>query len=107
MRIEQRIGRVHRLGQKEDVRVYNFAIKDTVEEHILKLLYEKIALFESVVGELDDILSQLELSSLDEHLQEIILNSESEGEMKVKLDHLQAIIQDMQAEEEAKERAAK
>ncbi len=50
MRLEQRIGRVHRLGQTEDVHIYNFATKDTVEEHILKLLYEKINLFERVIG---------------------------------------------------------
>ena len=36
MRLEQRIGRVHRLGQEKDVHIYNFAIKDTIEEHILK-----------------------------------------------------------------------
>ncbi|MDP4108058.1 MAG: SNF2-related protein, partial [Bacillota bacterium] len=59
MRLEQRIGRIHRLGQEKDVMIYNFAIKDTVEEHILKLLYEKIHLFEKVIGELDDILTKL------------------------------------------------
>ena len=41
MRLEQRIGRIHRLGQKNDVHIYNLATKHTVEEHILKLLYEK------------------------------------------------------------------
>ncbi len=61
MRLEQRIGRVHRLGQENDVHIYNFAIKDTIEEHILKLLYEKIHLFERVVGELDEILTKLGL----------------------------------------------
>ena len=61
MRLEQRIGRVHRLGQKHDVHIYNLAIQHTVEEHILKLLYEKINLFERVVGELDDILTKLDL----------------------------------------------
>ena len=38
MRLEQRIGRIHRLGQEKDVMIYNFAIKGTVEEHILKLI---------------------------------------------------------------------
>ena len=36
MRLEQRIGRIHRLGQEKDVKIYNFAIKETVEEHSLK-----------------------------------------------------------------------
>lgn len=59
MRLEQRIGRIHRLGQEEDVHIYNFATKDTIEEQILTLLYEKIHLFERVVGELDDILTRV------------------------------------------------
>lgn len=57
MKLEQRIGRVHRLGQEHDVHIYNLAIQDTIEQHILDLLYEKIDVFEQVVGELDDILS--------------------------------------------------
>ncbi len=49
MRLEQRIGRVHRLGQKHDVHIYNLAIQHTVEEHILKLLYEKINLLNELL----------------------------------------------------------
>lgn len=107
MRIEQRIGRIHRLGQKEDVRIYNFAVEDTIEQHILSLLYEKINLFESVIGELDDILSKLELPSLEDHIQEILYHSDSDGEIKVKMDHLTAIINEVAKEEleEGDERA--
>jgi SNF2 family DNA or RNA helicase len=57
MKLEQRIGRVHRLGQEHDVHIYNLAIQNTIEEDILDLLYVKIDVFEKVVGELDDILS--------------------------------------------------
>ena len=57
MKLEQRIGRVHRLGQEHDVHIYNLAIQNTIEDHILDLLYVKIGVFEKVVGELDDILS--------------------------------------------------
>ncbi len=94
MRIEQRIGRIHRLGQKNDVHIYNFAVADTIEQHILTLLYEKIDLFEAVIGQLDDILAKIALPSLEDHVQEILLQSESEGEMRVKFDHLAAIIKD-------------
>jgi len=36
MRVEQRIGRVHRIGQKRDVFIFNMALKDTVEEYVLE-----------------------------------------------------------------------
>lgn len=93
MRLEQRIGRIHRLGQEEDVHIYNFTTKDTVEQHIVQLLYEKIDLFERVVGELDDILTRMELDNFEEHLQDILHHSRSEGEVRVKLDNLTSIIQ--------------
>ena len=59
MHLEQRIGRVQRLGQEYDVNIYNLAIQNTIEDHILDLLYVKIGVFEQVVGELDDILSRV------------------------------------------------
>jgi SNF2 family DNA or RNA helicase len=93
MRLEQRIGRIHRLGQEKDVMIYNFAIKDTVEEHILKLLYEKIHLFEKVIGELDDILTKLEFGNIEDHLIDIFSESSSEGEMRIKMENLTSMIE--------------
>jgi SNF2 family DNA or RNA helicase len=93
MRLEQRIGRIHRLGQEKDVNIYNFAIKDTVEEHVLKLLYEKIHLFEKVIGDLDDILTKLDFGNIDDHLIDIFGRSSSEGEMRIKMDNLTSMIQ--------------
>ncbi len=93
MRLEQRIGRIHRLGQEKDVLIYNFATKNTVEEHILKLLYEKIHLFEKVVGELDDILTRLEFGNFEDHMIDIFGHSSSEGEMRIKMENLTSMIQ--------------
>tara|TARA_Y100000590_G_scaffold433465_1_gene550551 strand:- start:6064 stop:7818 length:1755 start_codon:yes stop_codon:yes gene_type:complete len=53
MKVEQRIGRVHRIGQDKDVKIHNFAIKDTIEGFILELLFQKIELFTLTLGELD------------------------------------------------------
>lgn len=93
MKLEQRIGRIHRLGQEKDVMIYNFATKDTVEEHILKLLYEKIHLFEKVIGDLDDILTKLDFGNFEDHLIDIFGKSTSEGEMRIKMDNLTSMIQ--------------
>jgi SNF2 family DNA or RNA helicase len=59
MRIEQRIGRLHRIGQTQDVYIFNFCLANSLEEYILKILHEKINLFELVVGEIDTILGQM------------------------------------------------
>lgn len=60
MKIEQRIGRVHRLGQQGDVRIFNLVTTGTIEDHILYLLEKKVNMFEKVIGEMDAILSRVE-----------------------------------------------
>ena len=106
MRLEQRIGRIHRLGQEKDVKIYNFATKDTVEEHVLKLLYEKINLFEKVIGELDDILTKLEFGNIEDHLTDIFGKSSSEGEVRIKMENLTSMIQFAEEMKEGNQRAA-
>ncbi|MFZ3590311.1 DEAD/DEAH box helicase [Bacillus sp. DJP31] len=102
MRLEQRIGRIHRLGQEHDVHIYNFAIKNTVEEHILKLLYEKINLFERVIGELDEILTRIDLQNIEEHISDILTHSKTDGEIRVKMENLASYI-DFAGEEQVEE----
>ncbi|SDN07376.1 DEAD/DEAH box helicase [Sediminibacillus halophilus] len=92
MRLEQRIGRIHRFGQQQDVHIYNFALRNTMEEHVLNLLYEKIHLFERVVGNLDDILAELDIKDVEQEIQTIFRESETEGEAKIKLDNLSSVI---------------
>src|SRR5712672_276917 len=53
MVVEQRIGRLHRIGQTREVHIVNLAAAGTIEAYILQLLDRKIKLFELVVGELD------------------------------------------------------
>ncbi len=59
MRIEQRVGRIHRVGQTQPVDIFNLAAKDTIEDHVLEILDRKLNMFELVIGELDMILGQL------------------------------------------------
>jgi ERCC4-related helicase len=60
-RVEQRIGRCHRYGQKSDVLVFNFLNKgNRAEQRILQLLSEKFKLFDGVFGASDEILGAIE-----------------------------------------------
>jgi SNF2 family DNA or RNA helicase len=60
MRLEQRVGRVHRIGQTQDVFVFNLCQAGTIEEQLLRVLHDKINRFELVVGEMDAILGILD-----------------------------------------------
>jgi superfamily II DNA/RNA helicase len=79
MVVEQRIGRVHRIGQQDEVHIFNFAAAATIETHVLRLLDQKIRLFELVVGELDVILGKFgEPEDLEKQLREAWLSSDSD-----------------------------
>lgn len=88
MRVEQRIGRVHRLGQAADsVRVFNLCARGTIEEYILRLLDEKINLFRQVIGEIDIILRSLEREkSIEARIAEIALTSRDDAEMAARFE---------------------
>jgi hypothetical protein len=76
MKVEQRIGRIDRLGQKRPViRVLSFAYKDTVEQDVFFTVGSRIRLFQGIVGKLQPILSRLprsfeELALLDKDARE-------------------------------------
>jgi superfamily II DNA or RNA helicase len=60
MAIEQRIGRIDRIGQTREVFVFNLATAGTIEDAVLRILDEKINMFELVVGEVGAILGELD-----------------------------------------------
>ena len=60
MQIEQRLGRLHRVGQEHDVLLTNLVASGTIEEQVLRVLEGKINLFELVIGELDMILGRVD-----------------------------------------------
>lgn len=74
MRIEQRIGRLHRIGQRRDVFIFNLTAKETIEDHILHILETKINMFEMVIGEVEPILGRLgERWGEDREFEEIVM----------------------------------
>ena len=60
MRVEQRIGRVDRIGQEHPVTIFNFHVQGTIEGRILDVLERRIQLFEESIGGLDPILGDAE-----------------------------------------------
>lgn len=86
MRIEQRIGRIHRIGQTRDVFIYNFSTQDTIEAYILTLLDAKINMFELVIGELEMILGNVRKGSdFEELIMEIWTTSRDEKDLQTKV----------------------
>jgi SNF2 family DNA or RNA helicase len=89
MRLEQRIGRVYRLGQRRDVRVYNFAAAGTVEAYVLDLLHRKIRMFELVIGEMEMVLGAMKDDrSFDDLIFRIWASSDDPQELLVQFDAL-------------------
>lgn len=89
MRIEQRIGRVHRVGQTRDVNIFNLAARDTIEAHILDILDVKIGMFELVIGEIDMILGNLnDEREFEDIVMDILVSSQSDADLKDRMDAL-------------------
>ena len=89
MAIEQRIGRIHRIGQERDVYVYNLCSNDTVEHYILRILDQKINMFELVVGEMDMILGDLdETSDFSDTVMDLWIRSVTGEQMEHEMDAL-------------------
>jgi SNF2 family DNA or RNA helicase len=89
MQVEQRIGRVHRLGQQNAVRIFNLSVTGTIEARVLELLCHKIRMFETVIGELDLILGAMDTSkSFEELLRDIWLSSPTDRELDRQLEAL-------------------
>jgi superfamily II DNA or RNA helicase len=60
MAIEQRIGRIDRIGQTREVFIFNLVTAGTIEDAVLRILDEKINMFELVVGEVGAILGEVD-----------------------------------------------
>lgn len=95
MQIEQRIGRVHRIGQNRDVFVFNFCQQGTVEEQLLRVLHDKINMFELVVGEMDAILGTLDDSrDFAEIVMELWISGRESGQLERSFEELAARLLD-------------
>ncbi len=91
-RIEQRIGRCHRYGQKNDVIVINFLNSgNAADERVFQLLSQKFNLFEGVFGSSDEILGTIEDGvDFEKRILEIYQTCREPEEIKSAFDALQA-----------------
>jgi adenine-specific DNA-methyltransferase len=90
-RIEQRIGRCHRYGQKHDVVVVNFLNrKNAADKRVYELLSEKFQLFEGVFGASDEVLGAIESGvDFEKRIAAIYQRCRKHEEIKVAFDQLQ------------------
>ncbi len=90
MKIEQRIGRLHRFQQDRDVTVFNLSVKDTIDDYVLHILYQKIDLFTMTIGKMETVLAELNEGSQDieKTIAEILLRSNSRLDIKKELEKL-------------------
>lgn len=89
MKIEQRIGRIHRIGQEKEVMIYNLCAAGSVEDYILEVLDRKINMFELVIGEIDMILGRIQGErEFSDMVYDIWVNAQSEAEKQRLFDQL-------------------
>ncbi len=90
-RVEQRIGRCHRYGQKIDVTVVNFLnLKNHAEQRIHQLLDQKFNLFKGVFGASDEVLGVIESGvDIERRIFQIVQSARTEAEIDAQFDKLQ------------------
>lgn len=90
-RIEQRIGRCHRYGQKNDVVVLNFVNKrNEADMRVFEILSEKFKLFDGIFGTSDEVLGTVESGvDFEKRIAEIYQTCRKQDEIKEAFDNLQ------------------
>lgn len=104
MKVEQRIGRVDRLGQKaEKITIINLSVQDTIEDKILDRLYNRIGIFQRSLGDLEQILGDVTEKLHTELLSHKLSATEAEKRIE---DTQRAIETRMQIESELVEQSS-
>jgi len=105
MRIEQRVGRIHRIGQTREVDIFNLSADGTIEDYILDLLDRKLNMFELVIGEMGMILGQLaEERDFEDLVMEVWSRARTPDEVAIGFEQLgEALVQARQAYQHTQE----
>src|SRR5262249_56666758 len=103
MKVEQRIGRIDRLGQEaEAIFIVNLVLEDTVEDRILERLYRRIGIFRESLGDLEDLLGRTtEQLMVDAFLRDLTEDEIHQREEQIAL----ALAQNRQQREQLEQQA--
>ena len=82
-RLEQRIGRIHRYGQRYDAQIYNFMIEGSKEAQIFTVLQNKIETIRRQLGNMAEVLGILDRISLDDLILRVLKKSVDSGAVEV------------------------
>jgi SNF2 family DNA or RNA helicase len=89
LRIEQRVGRLHRVGQARPVEIHNLSAAGTIEDFLLDILDRKVNMFELVIGEMDMILGELtEEQDFEDLLFDVWARARDEAEVRAGMEQL-------------------
>lgn len=107
-KVEQRIGRVHRYGQKNDVVVVNFVNRrNPADRRVFQLLNDKLNLFEGVFGASDEVLGVIESNiDLEKRIYEIYQKCRTDQEIEAEFDKLQQEMEEVLVVKEERARQA-
>jgi len=103
MDVEQRIGRLDRIGQESDtILIVNFWTIGTIEERILRRLYERVGIFERSIGDLEAIVGDI----ANFVQQELLSTDLNENESVERVDRLAKVVEDRRGQIESLEASA-
>lgn len=92
MRVEQRIGRLHRLGQSRPVEVFHLLVPGTIEEYLMELIYEKLGMFREVIGDLDEVVASVP-GGFEGRIRDIVLNSQDDRQMRRRFEEVGSFLE--------------
>ena len=88
-RIEQRVGRIHRVGQTVRVDIFNLSATGTIEDYLLNILDRKLNMFELVIGEMEMILGHITREqNFEEMLLEVWLSNQDDATLETGMGEL-------------------
>jgi len=103
MRVEQRVGRIDRIGQKEDrILIQNYFYADTLDDRIYQRLFDRLDIFRNALGDLESILGD----KVRELTHELLSHKMSAAEEEERIDQTEkAIVYLKRTQEELEEEA--